>query len=808
MGNESGRREFMYATSSTAITASLLAGTGTVGASTAPTEFARGSETASGYIVEDADGRRRHVRPGDPKTDFQTTSSFRSEDGTIVSVTAVQPGASFSPDATVDVWVGMHDASGDIADPLADESLAIWIERPDGQEETFDVITGENGNFRLNYNLSFSGRGTGSYTIRVEHESIEGEATERFVVGTGLDLTTRTYTPAPVGEELTYAVAARSGDAPVSDLELDMTVTGGSEPVEKSTRTDADGFATVSFTPQGTGNYAVSAEAVDGVGSTSGQVSVVDVVAGSTLTLRHGLSGGESVYGGYLWDADGFVSNTSLTLQFREEYPNDDLVLEKQVTTDENGFFLVEVDLPSDVENDLRIEGSLADGRELALAVDRLRVSELDDGGDSSPVSVTASFSEWQYAPGTEAEIELEADDGGDPIADTDVDIFLRYGYDGPPAVSTTATTGSDGTATTTVSIPESAPEGIRLTGDATMEYDGTRYTSSLSADIEEYDISLDVSATPGEESEFSIEVSDVGTGDPAAGVPLLYDAQHSRGKAGSFGTGSLESGADGTDVSTVSIPNDVQFQEYVNYRTRYTGNVYRWLEPEFPGTLSGIPDTVAAGDTIDVSFTTPDGSTASGIVFADTGSPRVTIGTTVSSDGSGSMTIPEHAAGDWLSFRLWAADGSGQLYSDQVSVDVADEAVTKAAFEASATTAAPDEEITFDASASTAGTGSLSYSWDFGDGTTGDGEQVTHAYDDAGTYSVTLSVTDGAGTTDTATATVTVEGSGGGSPTVDDYAIDGEFTSRSVFNAISDWRNDEADPSVVFGVVDAWRGS
>ena len=250
-----------------------------------------------------------------------------------------------------------------------------------------------------------------------------------------------------------------------------------------------------------------------------------------------------------------------------------------------------------------------------------------------------------------------------------------------------------------------------------------------------------------------------------------------------------------------------MQFQEYVNYRTRYTGNVYRWLEPEFPGSLSGVPDTVAAGDTIDVSFTTPDGSTASGIVFADTGWPRVTIGTTVSTDGSGSVTIPEHAAGDWLWLRLWAADGNGQLYSDQVTVDVADEPVTTAAFEASVTMPAPGEEITFNASGSTAGTGSLSYSWDFGDGTTGNGVQVTHAYGDAGTYTVTLSVTDGAGTTDTATGTVTVEG-GGGSPTVDDYAIDGEFTSRSVFNAISDWRNDEADPSVVFGVVDAWRGS
>ena len=47
------------------------------------------------------------------------------------------------------------------------------------------------------------------------------------------------------------------------------------------------------------------------------------------------------------------------------------------------------------------------------------------------------------------------------------------------------------------------------------------------------------------------------------------------------------------------------------------------------------------------------------------------------------------------------------------------------------------------------------SYSWDFADGTTGTGEFASHTYGAAGTYNVTLTVTDGSGQSDTATTTV-----------------------------------------------------
>jgi len=77
--------------------------------------------------------------------------------------------------------------------------------------------------------------------------------------------------------------------------------------------------------------------------------------------------------------------------------------------------------------------------------------------------------------------------------------------------------------------------------------------------------------------------------------------------------------------------------------------------------------------------------------------------------------------------------------------------------------TFSPDEEyasveVLFDASASADPDGHIvRYDWDFGDGETGRGVQVTHTYRDDGEYQVRLTVRDNRGAEGTASATVTV---------------------------------------------------
>ena len=73
-------------------------------------------------------------------------------------------------------------------------------------------------------------------------------------------------------------------------------------------------------------------------------------------------------------------------------------------------------------------------------------------------------------------------------------------------------------------------------------------------------------------------------------------------------------------------------------------------------------------------------------------------------------------------------------------------------------TVVGPGEIITFDGSGSTDDAGIVSWAWTFGDSATGSGDYCDHAYSAAGTHTVTLTVTDAAGQTDTATTTATID--------------------------------------------------
>lgn len=184
-------------------------------------------------------------------------------------------------------------------------------------------------------------------------------------------------------------------------------------------------------------------------------------------------------------------------------------------------------------------------------------------------------------------------------------------------------------------------------------------------------------------------------------------------------------------------------------------------LAPSF--TLSPNPPKVMDVVTFDATATTNNGAACvSACTYAwDFGDGTTAAGQVV--------THQFRRVGTFL-VRLTVTDARGASAIRQVAVSVGEGDPPSASFTSSPTNPGVNQDIFFNATASTAAPGRTirSYEWTFGDGNGATGSIVTHRYTAPGNYSVQLTVTDDAGSIARATNSLQVGPTVGAEPTAD----------------------------------------
>jgi PKD repeat protein len=107
--------------------------------------------------------------------------------------------------------------------------------------------------------------------------------------------------------------------------------------------------------------------------------------------------------------------------------------------------------------------------------------------------------------------------------------------------------------------------------------------------------------------------------------------------------------------------------------------------------------------------------------------------------------------------------DDNGDTGTDTIDITVTDNSVPQVTASATPTSGLAPLQVQFSSNAS-GGDAPLSYSWEFGDGTTSTTQDPIHTYQTAGQYTATLTVTDDNG--DTATTTVDIDAGSDSVPT------------------------------------------
>lgn len=299
---------------------------------------------------------------------------------------------------------------------------------------------------------------------------------------------------------------------------------------------------------------------------------------------------------------------------------------------------------------------------------------------------------------------------------------------------------GDEGTAVTTTGATSHVwtDDGVYRVTVTVTDGDGGSTTSSRNVTVTNViptitGVALPATANEGAAVRASATVTDPGVGDEQLWQWDWGDGTTSEGAEAThayadngtyFVTVSVDDGDGGNDSSTQSI-------------------TIRNVAPVIAST--SIPGTAIEGGAISLSAVATDAGTADVLSYSwDFGDGSTATGASVSHTWAddGTYTV-----------RLRVNDDENASVSTTATVVVSNASPTITLITAGS--GAEGEALPFEGAATDAGVGdALTYTWDFGDGSTATGQTPAHTYADNGSYTVTLTVADADGGSTSATAT------------------------------------------------------
>lgn len=373
--------------------------------------------------------------------------------------------------------------------------------------------------------------------------------------------------------------------------------------------------------------------------------------------------------------------------------------------------------------------------------------------GAAAVASVSASASPGTVAGsgGTSTITAKVGDSSGNPLASVPVTFTTDNGSLSASVVTTDATGVAQALLTTNKTAKVTVTAGVAAT------------TGTTTTPVQTATVTVSVNAAS------TIAVGTASPASPTAGQAVTFPITYTQNANGSPVARVVVDFGDGFSQTINGQPSAVThtYSSAGSYTLRVTAI------DTFGDTANGTGSvTILAKPQLVVAITstTPNPTTGAPISFTITATP--TTGNAITSvsidfgDGTqgtlqGNTTSVQHVyiTGGTYPVTAIATDSSGASGSASTVIVVGSAGV--ASFTVTPASPTRGTAATFDGSASTSSSTITSFRWDFGDGTTGTGVTVVHNYSaalSAGTYTVTLTITDSANRSATTSKQITVQ--------------------------------------------------